>query len=127
MKKTIFPIVITTMVLTLFTSLATAKECASDKVVETWIKDRNKTETVLMKKWLALEPATEIARDVAVIVAKEVYITTYCRSNLAFIKKNVHVLNSKTDPDPELVPAALLEKAMGYPFLDPSRGLSGTR
>ena len=114
-------------VLALTTSLATAKECASDKVVQTWIKDRNKTETVLMKKWLALEPVSEIARDVAVIVAKEVYITTHCRSDLAFIKKNVHVLNSKTDPDPELIPAALLERAMGYPFLDPSRGLSGTR
>ncbi len=63
-------------------------------------------------------PVEDLASDIAVIFADEIYILSKCREQTDFLNTHVYVING-TDPQVETVPAIILEKVLGHDILSP--------
>ena len=97
-----------------------AQSCWSNLLVKEWIKERNRMELSILRKWIKGAGTDELASDIARLLYVEFKIATTCRKNPKFLQKHLHLLNSQgVQPDVESVPGILLEKVIGRPVLSP--------
>ena len=102
-------------------------DCYSNLVVSGWLAERDRAEKGVVKAWAKGHPAEELASDIAVILANELYLCSTCRDQADFLKENLHLLNKDDASKVETVPAMILEVILGQDILSPWRQFPSKR
>ena len=100
-------------------SSAFAGSCRSDTVVKRWIEERDKIAVHIVQAWAGGTDPKELASEIAVVLSNEFYICSKCRNEIDFLKTNLRILNGRSSPKVETIPAVILEQLIGYPVLSP--------
>ena len=75
-------------------------------------------------------PEETFLPDIALILANELYLASYCRNNVAFLEKRLHVISQESSPEIKTIPSMIFERTIGYPVLSPygqNNGVSNKR
>jgi len=98
---------------------AAAGNCFNDQIVERWVRERDAAAVQVLRKWAGGIPVEDLAPEIAVIFADEIYILSKCREQTEFLNTNVYVI-SGSDPQIETVPGIILKKVLGRDILSPT-------
>jgi hypothetical protein len=98
-----------------------AADCYSDFVVKGWLEERDRAEKRVVQAWAKGASSEELASDIAIILANELYLCSTCRNQVDFLEEHLHVLNNGDSPAVDTVPARILETFVGGEFLSPWR------
>ena len=104
-----------------FTSIAAASSCHTDRIVARWIEERNELSIQVIQEWAKGASVDDLSPAIATIISNELLTCSKCRNDTDFVQKKLILLNSKTEPRVETVPAIILEHYLGNDILSPHR------
>jgi len=91
--------------------------CENDTVTIRLVDERNQGINSFMDSWLNGAPEEELVEKLATIMSDELFLSSFCRKDIDYLKNHIVLLSEDSEPSIDKVPGILLEHLIGEPVL----------